>query len=1587
MADDDFFSQFGGSVDAPSSTAVANPSSSGDDFFSQFNGQQTTSPEDAGRQTVAALNTPDAVLPASPQDLVKAAPGYYGTSALGRLVDAGVDAVTGTPTGGQDQGGFLNAVTNAKNSVVNLAGGIGSGIGNMRAQTMADYAKNGPFLVGLHQLEAIGAGLPGAAYNVVSPVANAVEKGVGAFESDGLRTLGYNDAAANLDAQRDLDRIDYEKSYEQPAQQALLASSPLPAVTTATQNVAPLLAPVGAGLETGELAANAGNAIRGAASSLADGAVGSATTDAASRTLGHMITPGFGGYVTGKLIKPAIHGAIDNAGNLAGIVTQNGINAAVPIATGFTQGLLSADPGEEAEGARAGAAQGALAAPLSMYGGRLTRQSLDLNAENDRLTGRGMQSYGVDPTLDAQHSAGMAALTPDQQNLINANRGFLRSINTPDGDPLQVYVQTPQDFANGAVAANGGQVDDAANARGYYNDGTGKIFLNAGQADTTGALAGALGHEAAHGILQDGLPGVNPKVAARLTDSIRSSSLGPTGQPTSAFQTFINDYNGGTPVDWNSLPDDGPGASKLYYLKEAGAETANALNFAQNPAAFSIKPSAETLIGNAMSDFGRRIGLPSPDLTATLGTNSGASVDPSLLRATRNSLYAAGDAVRADADSPVRYAQPAKSTSTPTSPAGQSTPEASGAANQTSVQPDTSFRQTPAYDVAFKALTNGSVGKKMDPALATAMLDTAAQRADVPNTTEDYLRYAQTGQPPRAPTVAPQGQPIIAPQQPAAPNPGEPVLAPVARALAPDPAAPALTASAPVVPVESDAPILAPMTGKAGLPPAGPDEPNLAPPADQPVNRFTDLRPDPETDPRDKAEVSNPAPDSPPQPSPQNSGDLSSESGASAVPTPGAERIPPHPDQPQSQGLARENPSPAPTAIAEQNPAPLSKDDMARIEAETEANFKPAPYNPRGTPEEKAAKIAARNASDLEDAKDRAVSDAHAAALPEGDTRVQMRVNPDTGRRTLSGTHFVDNDPFHQRLIGGDTEAKTRANLPAIQDAIRNGDLLNFDYDSAAETRTQQSAQQRRESQEASPAADRAGGIGDVEVQNKSLRPLSVSPNADGSVGVNGFSPEKMLGNAEVVMDAMRSHGLSDRLPYQDTNDPSFIQDVRDYIENHANGYKGDGSARLTSVDGVSVPDAAPGYQPHELPPTRANLMNIIMGQDQTLGRPALKDGTETGSGKLRRFAAANDNAPSESGEVNPLRDELNRKGLLKAGPDQGSRNLLHSVFETNRADLMSNFRDPTLPVDFTAQRGASYRGDRTQLAPGGKTPNSAFSGSGFLPSIVRAGEQIPGTTGRAAEDLPVQRFGNATVTGAGTQFLPAYHGTPHEVDKFDSSKIGTGEGAQVYGRGLYFADQRAVAAEYQKELSAPEFTSKETGETINAGHPEYPALLNRYQRMNSNGYGGDFAQGHDVRHGNLYTVDLDVHPERLLNWDAPLKNQSEAVQSALGPLIQKHIVNNEDFINAPLKKSASAGDIKASKLYQLLGGEISLANNSRVAPPQAASDALNQAGIHGIRYLDQGSRASGAGSNNYVMFDDSKIKITHRNDQPVRER
>nr|DAY35249.1 MAG TPA: crystallin beta/gamma motif-containing protein [Caudoviricetes sp.] len=50
--------------------------------------------------------------------------------------------------------------------------------------------------------------------------------------------------------------------------------------------------------------------------------------------------------------------------------------------------------------------------------------------------------------------------------------------------------------------------------------------------------------------------------------------------------------------------------------------------------------------------------------------------------------------------------------------------------------------------------------------------------------------------------------------------------------------------------------------------------------------------------------------------------------------------------------------------------------------------------------------------------------------------------------------------------------------------------------------------------------------------------------------------------------------------------------------------------------------------------------------------------------------------------------------------------------------------------------------------------------------------------------------------------YQAAWHGSPHDFDEFDLGAIGSGEGNQAHGWGLYFAKKKSVSKNYQKVLS-----------------------------------------------------------------------------------------------------------------------------------------------------------------------------------------
>ena len=92
-----------------------------------------------------------------------------------------------------------------------------------------------------------------------------------------------------------------------------------------------------------------------------------------------------------------------------------------------------------------------------------------------------------------------------------------------------------------------------------------------------------------------------------------------------------------------------------------------------------------------------------------------------------------------------------------------------------------------------------------------------------------------------------------------------------------------------------------------------------------------------------------------------------------------------------------------------------------------------------------------------------------------------------------------------------------------------------------------------------------------------------------------------------------------------------------------------------------------------------------------------------------------------------------------------------------------------------------------------------------------------------------------------------------------------------------------------------------------------------------------------------------------------------------------------EDAISQYYKMHKSSigytGDL-GSEAYKKKASEFSTKKNP--LGYDLVSAMMSEAGIPGIRYLDQGSRGAGEGTHNYVVFDDRIPKIVEINGQPV---
>lgn len=272
---------------------------------------------------------------------------------------------------------------------------------------------------------------------------------------------------------------------------------------------------------------------------------------------------------------------------------------------------------------------------------------------------------------------------------------------------------------------------------------------------------------------------------------------------------------------------------------------------------------------------------------------------------------------------------------------------------------------------------------------------------------------------------------------------------------------------------------------------------------------------------------------------------------------------------------------------------------------------------------------------------------------------------------------------------------------------------------------------------------------------------------------------------------------------------------------------------------------------------------------------------------------------------------------------------------------------------------------DPTKLRSTAAAFDPANEGKGFL---LGSGSTKPGS---AASAISIANAARETPSfGSLNAPIRAYHGSPYDFDKFDLGKINTGEGAQSYGHGLYFAENPKVAEEYRKNVTGSALVAPRRsflGQELVSGTPQYHAatLLETMGktlpgvRKEVQGWIANAKPGEDIAHyqavletlnraeskrdfktlprqGRMYEVNLNAPADRFLDWDRPLTQQAAPVREAATAIMKKKSPWLDEL-----------PDMGGSDLYHMPGYVGRVGN----------TETWRDAGIPGIKYLDQGSR------------------------------
>ena len=268
--------------------------------------------------------------------------------------------------------------------------------------------------------------------------------------------------------------------------------------------------------------------------------------------------------------------------------------------------------------------------------------------------------------------------------------------------------------------------------------------------------------------------------------------------------------------------------------------------------------------------------------------------------------------------------------------------------------------------------------------------------------------------------------------------------------------------------------------------------------------------------------------------------------------------------------------------------------------------------------------------------------------------------------------------------------------------------------------------------------------------------------------------------------------------------------------------------------------------------------------------------------------------------------------------------------------------------------------------------------------------------------------------------FQSAYHGSPHKFDEFSLDAIGTGEGNQAHGWGLYFANDKGISEDYRKTLSDRILTykgkkipenelffynslyenRKDTMLGIFKYRVDQAKLMLKKIEADREYFGKNYKKDDfkriqkelkihektykDVKKidvnqiklkegGQLYKVEIPEIDE-MLDEDKSLNEQSEKVRKK----IFDYMKDNQDEFILP-KDYNSLPQMRGHHFYR----EVALIERKKGAignGDKEASLSLNKYGIKGITY---DGRQDGRC---YVVFDDKAVQVLKKYYQKQRK-